>query len=471
MKASTSLEEHFAPFRKQIIGHQQVFVTPGGPKRILYADWAASGRAYHPIEEWLIKEILPFYGNTHTGTTITASRTTASYAAARSVIKTHVNANATDALIFCGSGMTSAVNKLQRILGLRLPERAQEYTGKIQIDEENRPLVLISHMEHHSNHTSWLETIATVEIIRSGDDGNVDFSHLQELLNRYRHRKHKIAAITACSNVTGIETPYHAVAEIMHAHGGHCFVDFTCSAPYVKMDMHPGDGTDDLDAIYFSMHKFLGGPGTPGVLIFNRQLYDNAVPDQPGGGTVFYTNPWKNREYLEDIEEREDGGTPAILQAIKAGQCIRLKEEMGIENILKREEALVNRLMDGLSEIPGTNILAATNRKRLGLVSFVAVGIHHDKVVEMLNDQFGIQSRGGCNCAGTYGHFLLAIDRKRSLAVLDSLRAGDWRSKPGWVRISIHPTTTDAELDFIVTAVKKMSRLIRGCRKSRQFLV
>lgn len=462
MCPATSLEKYFGQFRDQIIGQQQVFEMTDGPKRILYADWAASGRAYRPIESWILEEILPFYANTHTGSTLTGSKTSAAYGEARAILKAHVHANEDDVLLFCGSGMTSAVNKLQRILGWRLPERILEFTGDLVIEEEARPLVLITHMEHHSNHISWLETIATVEMINPAIDGNVDLDHLRQLLEQYRHRKYKIAAVTACSNVTGIEVACHAIAEIMHSYGGMIMVDFTCSAPYVNIDMHPVAANAYLDAIYFSCHKFLGGPGTPGVLIFNKRLYTNQVPDQPGGGTLLYTNPWKEREYIDNIEEREDGGTPGILQAIKAGLCVRLKEEMGVENILEREKELVRHLLNGLLGIPEVKILAAASRKRLGVVSFVVADIHYDRMVQLLNDNFGIQARSGCSCAGTYGHLLLGISKLRSAAVLKSLRAGDCRSKPGWIRLSLHPTMTDAEIDFIVNAVEQTVRIERS---------
>jgi len=370
MHPVSSLEEYFSFFRANIVGGQQCFVSPFGRKKITYADWTASGRAYRPIEGKLQDEVLPFFGNTHTATTITGAMMSRAYEQSKAIIKDHVNAREGDVLVFCGSGMTAAVNKLQRILGLRIPERVMEYVECLRLDEAARPLVLVTHMEHHSNHISWLETIATVEMIRPAADGNVDLDHLRELLVRFRHRKNKIAAVTACSNVTGIETPYHAIASIMHEYGGLCFVDFACSAPYVHINMHPGAGLGlrgdprrrgdaglddsdpdprrlvdaDLDAIYFSCHKFLGGPGTPGVLIFNTALYKNRVPDQPGGGTMLYSNPWKVHEYIANVEQREDGGTPPILQGIKAAMCIRLKEEMGVEKMLQREEEMLLRL-------------------------------------------------------------------------------------------------------------------------------
>jgi selenocysteine lyase/cysteine desulfurase len=455
MQPANSLEDYFSRFRQNIIGDEQFFETPFGRKRIQYADWTASGRAYGPIEAEMQDEILPYFANTHTEATFTGRMMSGAYEQAKTTIRTHVNASEDDVLVFCGSGMTAAVNKLQRILGLRLPERVMDYVKCLQIDESLRPLVLVTHMEHHSNHISWLETIATVEIIRPGKDGNVDLEHLRELLQRFSHRKNKIAAVTACSNVTGIETPVHEIAAIMHEHDGLCFVDFACSAPYVPMNMHPGWGLRDLDAIYFSFHKFLGGPGTPGVLIFNSKLYRNQVPDQPGGGVMLYSNPWKVHEYITDIQLREDGGTPPVLQGIKAGMCIRLKEEMGVENMLLREKEMVRHILQRLEQIPGLEILGS-NRKRLGVISFIVQKAHYNLFVRILNDRYGIQARGGCSCAGTYGHVLLHIDEARSYDILNSLRAGEMRDKPGWIRLSVHPTMTDAGIDYILDAVENI---------------
>ena len=255
-------EAWFAPFRENIIGSHSTFESPWGRKKILYADWTASGRAYRPIEEYLQEEVLPYFANTHTATTYTGRKMTAAYEEAKEIIKHHVHAAPEDVLLFCGSGMTAAVCKLQRILA----------------HEVARAVVFITHMEHHSNQISWLERAAKVVIIRSAPDGKVDLAHLRELLVQYRDWPYKIAAVTACSNVTGIETPYGEIAAMLHAADGLCFVDFACSAPYIRIDMRA------LDAIYFSGHKFLGGPGTPGVLIFKKEIYNNRANGQWGGG-------------------------------------------------------------------------------------------------------------------------------------------------------------------------------------------
>jgi selenocysteine lyase/cysteine desulfurase len=468
MTSSGSLERYFEPFRESTIGRGQTFCFPSGQKEIIYADWTASARGYRPIESCLQNEVAPFFANTHTQTTTTGTLMTKAYEEAKVIVKEHVHANKDDVLIFCGSGMTSAVNKLQRLLGIKIPERLMAYMpgGKSpEIDEELRPVVFVTSMEHHSNHVSWVETIATVEIIAQTEDGNIDLEHFEKLLLGYKSRKNKIAAVTACSNVTGIQTPYHEIAKLIHAHEGFCFVDFASSAPYVQIDIHPEEADACLDAIYFSMHKFLGGPGAPGVLIFNRRIYSNAVPDRPGGGTLIYSNPWNSRKYVTDIELREDGGTPAVLQGIKAAMCIRLKEEMGVKNILQREEELLKIAFARLSEMTDVTILQGNARKRLGIISFVVEGAHYNLIVRLLNDKFGVQTRGGCSCAGTYGHQLLNVDRAQSHKIWSAIHSGDLSSKPGWIRVSIHPTMTGQEIEFIMDAIESTASQFREWMK------
>ena len=265
-----SLEIYFQQFRENIVGINQTFDAPLGLKPIIYTDWTASGRLYRPIEEKLLNEFGPFVANTHTETSITGSAMTMAYHKARSIIKKHVNASSDDVLITDGTGMTGVVNKFQRILGLKVSENLKNYTS---VPDELRPIVFISHMEHHSNQTSWLETIANVEIIPCQDSGLICFDSFEKLLIKYKDRPIKIASVTACSNVTGIRTDYYKIAKIIHQNGGLCFVDFACSGPYVAIDMHPQDQESYLDAIFFSPHKFLGGPGTSGVLVFNKNLY------------------------------------------------------------------------------------------------------------------------------------------------------------------------------------------------------
>jgi selenocysteine lyase/cysteine desulfurase len=255
--------------------------------------------------------------------------------------------------------------------------------------------------------------------------------------------------------VTGYYPPYHELAKIMHEHNGYCFVDFAASAPYVDMNIHPTDKMEQLDAIFFSPHKFLGGPGSSGVLIFNKELYKNDIPDSPGGGTLKWTNRWGGYRYISDIEVKEDGGTPGFLQGIKAAMAILLKENMGTSNIQTREKELIDIAFNELSSIDRLHILAPNIIERLGVFSFYIDNIHHNLFTSILNDRFGIQVRGGCSCAGTYGHFLLNVDIKMSKEITDRIDAGDLSMKPGWIRLSLHPTMSNDELYFITDAIKQ----------------
>ena len=455
IKKSTNLESYFEQFRNNIVGIDQYFESPYGRKKIIYADWTASGRLYRPIEEKLLNEIGPYIANTHTETSITGSTMTLAYHEARNIIKKHVNASKDDVLITVGTGMTGAINKFQRILGLKLCENLKDHT---EVPEEKRPIIFVSHMEHHSNQTSWLETIARVEVIPSNDDGLPCARKLELLIEKHKDCPIKIAAITGCSNVTGIRTNYHEVAKIMHKNNGLCFVDFACSAPYVNINMHPENEDEYLDAVTFSPHKFLGGPGSSGVLIFNKKLYKNVVPDNPGGGTVSYTNPWGNHDYIDDIETREDGGTPGFLQAIKIALSIQLKEEMGEQNILDREHELNAIVFDRLLKIDNLKVLAPNHKDRLGVFSFYIDDVHYNLIVKLLNDKFGVQTRGGCSCAGTYGHYLLHVDQLTSKAIEEKILEGCLMERPGWIRMSIHPTMTNEEIEFICEAIKEVSK-------------
>jgi selenocysteine lyase/cysteine desulfurase len=462
-----SLEKYFEKFRNNIIGLNQDFVSATGEtKRILYADWTASGRNYLPIEETLQKKIMPFVANTHTDTNTTGKGLTYAYHLAQKVIKKHVNADENDVLISGYSGMTGVVNKFQRILGLKIHERFQD---QVNPPVEDRPVIFITHMEHHSNQTSWLETIADVIIVEPSADGLFSLENLQQVLKEYANRKLKIAAVTSCSNVTGIFTPYHQIAKIMHQAGGLCFVDFACCAPYVDINMHPQDPQEYLDAIYFSPHKFLGGPGSAGVLVFNKALYQNKIPDNAGGGTVEWTNPWGGRRYYEDIETREDGGTPAFLQTIKTALCINLKDEMGVENILKREEEQLQILFNKLCNVPNIHILAPQHKHRLGIISFYIEDLHYNIGVKILNDKFGIQTRGGCSCAGTYGHYLLNVEEEHSNKITNLIDQGNYTHKPGWIRASIHPTLTNKEVEFLADSILQLAKNHQEWAKEYRF--
>ncbi len=449
------METYFKKFREQVIGNELEFDSPYGKQKMIYADWVASGRLYHPIEDQLANIIGPWVGNTHTETSETGTLMTKAYHYSHKLIKEHVNAGPNDVIITAGAGMTAVINKLQRILGLKT---CSVLSGTKCQKERERPIVFISHMEHHSNQTSWYEVNADVVVIPPDKDLLIDLDALRALLEEHKDRDFKIGSFSACSNVTGIITPYHEMAKIMHEYGGVCFVDFAASAPYVDMDMHPEDPMEKLDGIFFSPHKFLGGPGTSGVLIFDSSLYNSKIPDNPGGGTVDWTNPWGEYKYLDDIEAREDGGTPGFLQSIRSALCIEVKNQMTTEKIHQREDELTKLAFEGLSKISGLHILADNIEDRLGIMSFYLDNIHFNLVVKLMNDRFGIQVRGGCACAGTYGHFLLDVSYDKSAKITDKINTGDLSEKPGWIRLSLHPTMTNQELEIVIDSIDQISK-------------
>lgn len=461
-----NLEKYFEKYRKEIVGIDAEFDSPNGRKKIIYADWIASGRFYRPIEEKLFNEVGPYVANTHSESSETGMIMTRAYHKAHEIIKKHVNASGDDVIITAGFGMTAVINKFQRMMQLRVPETMNPGylsegfpSARINpVDDSDRPIVFVTHMEHHSNHTSWLETIADVIVIEPDDNLLVNPDNLEKLLEKYKNRKMKIGAFSASSNVTGIIPPYRELARLMHRAGGICIVDFAASAPYVEIDMHPEDDPEGyLDGIVFSPHKFLGGPGSPGVLVFNSKLYHNQVPDNPGGGTVIWTNRWSRHNYVTDIEAREDGGTPGFLQSIKAAMAIKLKEEMGCGNIRKREKELLTAAYKRMKAMDGIRILAGEQEEeeKIGVVSFYHEKIHHSMIVRLLNDYYGVQVRGGCSCAGTYGHYLLHLDRKESQYLMSRvIKEHDLSEKPGWARISLHPTMSDSELDYIMNGLE-----------------
>lgn len=440
-------DHYWDHFRQHIIGKDLEFENEHGKHKVLYADWIASGRLYRPIEEALSNQVGVLVANPHSYSSYTGAQITALYKSARLLIKRHVNANEDDVLVTLGSGMTDALIRLQHILNLK--ERSLKVS--------TRPVVFITHMEHHSNHVSWIECGADVVVVPSDADNLVEPANLRYELQKYRDRNLKIGAFSACSNVTGVINPIHELAEIMHEEGGLCFADYAASAPYVSIDMHPENEAQHLDAIYFSPHKFLGGPGSCGILIFNKSLH-SGVPSIPGGGNVKWTDPWGGYGYTQDVESQEDGGTPAFMQTIKAAMAIRLKEKMGVCNIQSRENNLMSQAICTLNRIPKVVVIETPEKTdKIGCISFNIKGLHYNLVVRLLNDRFGIQTRGGWSCAGTYAHYIFNIIPSESKEMTGKLEALDASIKPGWIRLSLHPTMTDEELNYCLTAIEEVA--------------
>jgi selenocysteine lyase/cysteine desulfurase len=455
-------EQLIETIRESVIGKDEVVPGPFGPRKVTYADYTASGRSLTFIEDYIRAAVMPLYANTHTESSGTGLQTTRFREEARGVIRRCVAATEEHAVLFCGSGMTGAIDRLIRVLGIRVPDRLEDrYRLSGHIPPDERPVVFIGPYEHHSNELPWRESIADVVTIPEDVDGHIDLTRLNEELERYTDRELKIGSFSAASNVTGIISDVNAVSIMLHRHGALSFWDFAAAAPYVDIDMNPTAAGPDAhlaykDAIYLSPHKFIGGPGTPGVLVARKELFTNRVPAVPGGGTVAYVNPIEHR-YLSDIEHREEGGTPAIIESIRAGMVFQLKRAVGAETIKAREEDLTGRAITSWSGNPNIEILGNPHADRLSIVSFVVRYreryLHHNFIVALLNDLFGIQSRGGCSCAGPYGHRLLGIDLDKSHEFEREIARGCEGIKPGWVRVNFNYFISDQVRDFILDAV------------------
>ena len=473
MKPLLTIEE----VRDDLIGRNFTFQTPYGKRLLVYTDYTASGRSLKFIEKYLIK-IQREYANTHTEDDITGRHMTNLLHQAELIIKKAFNAESNCQIIAIGTGATGAITKFQEIIGIRFPPATKKLLQQImdKSSKENvldpafrkiynkeidrlKPVVFIGPYEHHSNDIMWREAIAEVIAIKPNSDGYLDLKDLENKVSdpKYKERL-KIGSFSAASNITGIKTPVYEIARIMHRYGGLVCFDYAASAPYVKINMN-NDPETFFDAIFISPHKFVGGPGSSGILVFNERIYDRTLsPTAAGGGTVDFVSR-TTVDYSDDIEVREKAGTPGVLQTIKAALVIDLKDALGIDIIGSKEREYTTRALERFSKLPNLEILGPNDpENRISIVSFIIK--HGDKklhpkfVTKLLNDLFGIQSRAGCMCAGPYGHLLLQISEEVSQQFRKITQQGNLGIKPGWCRVNFHYLFSEVEFQFVCQSIE-----------------
>jgi selenocysteine lyase/cysteine desulfurase/tRNA(Ile)-lysidine synthase TilS/MesJ len=479
-----------------VIGDYSLLPTPYGKRPLVYADYIASGRTLKFIEDYIFNVVLPNYSNTHTSTSWVGVQTTYFRQEARNIIKRCINASEQDLILFTGSGTTSAVNKLVQILKrsfwgsqksyfqsnrwgsvdcllcsmsfstqgkyikhLKSSTHTKNLPKSSDSHEEEVPVVFLSIFEHHSNLLPWREAGAEVVMIHDTASGRLDLESLESHLKKYQHRKYKIGSFIAGSNINGILTDVKAVTRLLKSYGALSFFDYATAAPYVPIDMNPSS-EEAIDGLFFSGHKFVGGPGCPGVLAMKKMIVGNEVPIEPGGGTIFFVDE-TNHTYIFNPEEREEGGTPDIIGSIKLGLVFQLKEAVSDDFIYNIELQKAKAITERLQSINNLVLLGNPDLEHLPVFSFlVTCGsrfFHHSFIAALMNDLFGIECRGGCACAGPYALKLLGIDSAKALEIENTLKEGYDLFRPGFVRISFNYFLPEETIDYIITAINFIS--------------
>ena len=438
---------------RSIVGRHAAIDTPFGRRPLVYADYTASGRSLDFLERAILEQVAPGYANTHTEASFTGRHSNALRESARQAIREAVQADDATRVIFTGSGATAAINKAVQLLGLALPE------GMAKPPVEQRAVVFVGPYEHHSNELPWRESAADVVRIPLDEAGAIDQDALEQALNEHADRTLLIGSFSAASNVTGVISDVEGITKRLKSHGALALWDYAAGGPYLPMSMNINGA--ELDAIFVSPHKFLGGPGTPGVLVARDSVVRINRPSMVGGGTVRYVSP-AGHDWNTHPELREEGGTPGIVESIRAGAVFRLKDKVGAHAIAEREHALTRYAMSRLQAMPTVDVLGPQTLSRLPIFSlrfrFGNRELHHGFVVTLLNDLFGIQVRGGCSCAGPYGHDLLKLDSARSERIEQQVAAGYSSLRPGWVRFNCHWVVSDAEVDYLLSAIELIAK-------------
>jgi len=447
-RAMIKTDNTIADLANGLIGHHAIISGPLGDRSLLYADYVASGRALRQIEDFVLTELLPFYANSHTEASYVGGYMTRLRSQARNILREEVNASKDHAVIFTGSGATAGINRIAHLISL-----------KEMVAKRLTPVVLIGPYEHHSNILPWRESGAEVIEVLEAESGGPCMTSLSQTLKHVKGRP-IVGAFSAASNVSGIVTDVVAVTRVLKAAGAIVIWDYAGGAPYLPIDLCPANDAL-IDAVVVSPHKFVGGPQASGVLILRHDIVQTNTPTLSGGGTVRFVSP-TSHDYSHNVEAREEAGTPNVIGDLRAALCFIVKSVITQDFISKRNRENLAKGLTAWMPHPNIEILGNTQCDRLPIFSFrLRDGkggfVHQQLVTRLLSDCFGIQTRGGCACAGPYVHRILDISKNASDAMRDEILSGNEIEKPGFVRLNFSYLATDSEVNRIISAVLELA--------------
>ncbi len=411
---------------------------------ILYLDFTASGLAYKPIEKKL-QEILLTYSNTHSEVGLNSLSTTQYYNKARESLKKSLEIDDDFYIIPCGTGATAAIKKFQELMGLYIPPATKK---RYSIDPKELPLVIVGPFEHHSNEVSFREALCEVKRVGLNKEDTFDLKELEEILKQNQNRE-IFCTFCVASNVTGIINPIEKIRELTNRYNAILCLDAATSSPYFNIP------SKLYDVMFLSPHKLLGGVGSCGLLIIKKALCNcNEVPTFAGGGTVTYVSR-SSHKFSKDVETKEDAGTPGILQFIKASLAYELRNEIGLENIKNKEQELKEEFQKEIKRVKDIELYCSLHHHKLNIFSFNIKNLDPYHVGDILSEEFYIQLRVGCSCAGPYGHDLLNLEDNAKL-----------KTKPGWIRVGFHFIHDKEDVRYFVNSLKKSIKMARYYKKT-----
>lgn len=344
-------------------------------KPLVYLDNGASSQMPKQVIDRLNDYHSNEHANVHRGIHSLSQKATDAFEATREKVKSFINAGSQEEVIFT-TGTTDSINLV-----------AQSY-GRTFLKEGDE--IIVSQMEHHANIVPWQmvaeQTGAVLKVIPMDEDGNLVMDAFHALLSK----KTAIVALIHVSNALGTINPLEEIIEAAHAKNAVVLIDGAQSVPHTKVDVQ----ALDADFYTFSAHKMCGPTGF-GILYGKKELL-NKMPPYRGGGDMIDKVTFEKTTY-NDLPHKFEAGTPPIAAGIGLGTAIDFLNEIGMENIARREAELLDYATKKLSTIDGLRFVGQAKEKA-SVISFLLDGIHPTDAGTIM-DKEGIAVRTGHHCA------------------------------------------------------------------------